>query len=462
MFKLRKIHKYAGIFSGVVLILLSISGFFLNHDNWKFLYTTTFSNSYLPETTIKYNQRLYNSYKVDIKDSSVRLYVGFRGVYRSENGGQDYTQVSSIPFYDVVQNKNGDYYGATTEGVYLSVDKGKHWRPWALKERVITSISVNENKVLVAVDKKELYLLDMNGKHIQQGVVRIKQELLKQDIRLSRLIRDVHYGRGIFDDGLSLLWNDLVAGWLIILAFTGYLLWYLIRNIRYDKTYKKPLSLFLKIHRSSVVLLTVIPLVLLGITGILLDHNNFFAKFLAQTTVSKEILPPIYRSLKEDIWSIDYKDGEYMIGNRYGVYRSSNMKDWSLVSKGFAYRMMRYKGTLVVSGMGSANRYYKDNKWHILKNTPHMFRSVNSINNQDHYFAFSTKEIVLPMVKSTSLYTILLSIHDGSFFAPWWVFINDIASILLIVLLITGLTLWWKKIRPKLYRSLKKQKGLNN
>ena len=446
MFKLHKIHKYAGIFSGVVLILLSISGFFLNHDNWKFLYTTTVSNKYLPKTTIEENARLYNSYKIDINDSSIRLLVGFRGVYRSEDSGQHYIKVSSIPFYDVIQDKNTHYFGATTDGIYLSTDRGQSWTLWALKGSVLTSISVDDNRVLVAVDKRKLYLFDRNAKLIKLGEVKIKEELLQQDIRLSRFIRDVHYGRGIFDDGLSLLWNDLSAWWLILLAFTGYLI-NLIKNIRYHKSYKKPLSVFLKIHRSSVILLAVIPLVLLAITGILLDHSQLFSKFLAQTAISKEVLPPIYRTLHEDIWSLDYKNGQYRIGNRYGVYQSSNMKDWSLENKGFSYRMMRYKNTLIVSGMGSANRYYKDKKWGILHNTPHMFKSVNHINNKKHYFSSHKDNIALPKVEDTSLYTILLTIHDGSFFVPWWVFINDITSILLIVLLLTGLTLWWRKIR---------------
>ena len=74
MFKLKKIHKYAGVTSGIVLIILSISGFFLNHDNWKFLYTITLPNTVLPQATIVKDTRLLNDYYVSKEDSATREY----------------------------------------------------------------------------------------------------------------------------------------------------------------------------------------------------------------------------------------------------------------------------------------------------------------------------------------------------------------------------------------------------
>jgi len=44
MVKVYKLHKLLGISAGVILLILSVSGFFLNHNKWSFLYTTTFSN----------------------------------------------------------------------------------------------------------------------------------------------------------------------------------------------------------------------------------------------------------------------------------------------------------------------------------------------------------------------------------------------------------------------------------
>ncbi|RLA69501.1 MAG: peptidase [Epsilonproteobacteria bacterium] len=447
MFRLRKIHKYAGIFSGIVLLLLSISGFFLNHDNWKFLYTTTVSNQYLPIKTTQGNLRLYNSYSVDKDNDLIRVISSFRGIYKSSDGGNSYKHVSDIPFYDVIQSSNGIYYGATTQGVYRSINKGQTWKLFGLEDQVITSISTDKDKVFSAIDKRDVVLLNSEGKIISKTTVKIKEDELRHDISLGRFIRDLHYGRGLFDDGISLLLNDFATLWLILLASTGYVLWYLIKNIRYKKSYKKPLGALLKIHTSSWVLVAVLPLIILVITGIFLDHSKFFGNFLRKTTVSHKILPPIYTSLKEDIWSIDYHDGDYRIGNRYGVYKSNDFKKWTLESKGFAYKLIHKNKKLFVSGMGAANRIYHNKEWTVLKNTPHMFKGVNRIDGEVKYFSTCNTAKNIPIVKTTTLYTILLSIHDGSFFAHWWVYINDIASLLLLVLLYTGLQLWYKRVK---------------
>jgi uncharacterized iron-regulated membrane protein len=42
---------------------------------------------------------------------------------------------------------------------------------------------------------------------------------------------------------------------------------------------------------------------------------------------------------------------------------------------------------------------------------------------------------------------VVLTLHDGTFFAEWWIWVNDLASILLILLLITGVIRWKKKHR---------------
>ncbi|NOR56524.1 MAG: hypothetical protein GQ531_09980 [Sulfurovum sp.] len=116
------------------------------------------------------------------------------------------------------------------------------------------------------------------------------------------------------DEGISLLGNDFSALWMSFLALSGYLLWYLICFIKYHKSFKKPLGLLLKMHASSWVLLAIISLILLAVTGIVLEHNKLFTKFLRNTQVSHTVLPPVYCSLKEDIRSIDLHEGVYRMG----------------------------------------------------------------------------------------------------------------------------------------------------
>ena len=101
---------------------------------------------------------------------------------------------------------------------------------------------------------------------------------------------------------------------------------------------------------------------------------------------------------------------------------------------------------LYVSGMGAPNRLCdKDGNWHILRNTPHMFKDVNLVENKPVYFNCGKPDMPLPELQTTTLYTILLTLHDGKFFAPWWVYVNDGASLFLFILFISGIIRWYRK-----------------
>ena len=78
-----------------------------------------------------------------------------------------------------------------------------------------------------------------------------------------------------------------------------------------------------------------------------------------------------------------------------------------------------------------------------------MFKSIYREGEVNKYFASSIKGLLLPASSSTTLYSVLLSIHDGTFFASWWVFVNDFVSVLLLVLLYTGMRLWYRRVKRK-------------
>jgi hypothetical protein len=103
--------------------------------------------------------------------------------------------------------------------------------------------------------------------------------------------------------------------------------------------------------------------------------------------------------------------------------------------------------------MGSSNRILtNDNNWSILENSAHMFKDVFFENGNIKYLSHQN-EPKLPMFGDITLYTFLLSLHDGSFFASWWIWINDIVSVLLFILLLTGLIRWY--LRSNLIKRIK-------
>ena len=168
---------------------------------------------------------------------------------------------------------------------------------------------------------------------------------------------------------------------------------------------------------------------------------------MSSVTIPHAILPPVYSSLKHDVWSVDYDGKTYRIGNRYGVYKSENLENWELESKGLAYRMIRDDKILYVSGMGAPNRIY-DGSWSILANAPHMFRDIIKLDNSNEYFTTCSKMgSKLPKFEDATFYSLMLTLHDGTFFSSWWVWINDYVSMALIVLSITGFIRWRRKLK---------------
>ncbi len=429
-----KLHKFAGLSAGIVLFILAVSGFVLDHDYWRVFYSVRFSSD--SEEMLQKEQRLITS-KIVLKE---HIYVGsMRGIYETLYGHQEeYIHTFNLPTMALL-TYNNDIYAATTDGIYIN--RLGEWQLFSLKGEVVTALDGDKEKILAVVDKKELVTLDYNGKILQRNSVSLPKKQLEYEITLSRFLRDLHYGRGIFDDGFSLLLNDYAAITLAFLALSGYIIWFLILK----KRAVKKTRLLIKLHANVFVLTASFFFVILGISGIFLDHSSFFGRYTKDITVSRSILPPVYSTLKEDIWSVALFDDHYYIGNRVGVYTSKDLKSWKLVSKGFGYSLSKVDEKLYIGGMGAPNRVCDTKGCRVLPDTPHMFKQAYKKDGAVYYLSSHTKSTSLPRFEDISLYTLMLALHDGSFFASWWIWINDLAVVLLFVLIATGSYRWWKR-----------------
>lgn len=441
----RKWHKAAGLTAGAILFLLAFTGFFLDHKNWSFLYTTTISNSLLPSSVYDNETRLFEAYWKDPR-SDTAIVGGKRGIFIATDG-KSFTKVLDRQCQSLRYDQKGNtLYAATDDGIY-STDSLTRWDSFMLKGSYVNALAMHDGKLLASVEKQGLVLIDMAGRAIMHNApVRIAADELRHDVKLGRFVRDLHYGRGLFDDGWSLLINDAAAIVLTLLSVGGFLIWFFITKTRSkDQRYAPVLKTAIKLHSNVLAVLAIIPLVLLALTGILLDHSDFFGPFMKNTTVKHAVLPPVYDTLHEDIWSVDIDGESYRIGNRYGVYKSGDLERWELESPGLAYRMKRLEGTLLVSGMGSPNRIHTDeNGWKVMPKTPHMYKDVWAQGEGFSFLSAHHPKVALPSFESATLYSLFVTLHDGTFFASWWVYVNDIASVLMFVLLYTGTARWLK------------------
>ncbi len=445
MVKLFKLHKFFGLSAGLVLLLLGMTGFFLDHKQWSFLYTTTFNTC--TESMLEADKILYDAYWIDSRDEKHAIVGGKRGIFETFDGGDTFNEMTSVQCSGIRSDDNG-MYAATSDGVYHL--KESSWKPYALNGSYISAISISEKKIIAVVDKHELIEIQRdNGAILGNHIVEVEPNKLKDDIKLSRFVRDLHYGRGLFDGDMSLLINDYGAIVISLLAFSGYIIWWLIRKKNSPNISRK----LIKLHANSFAIIALIPLLILAITGVFLDHSRVLAGFMKSVTIPNVILPPVYSSLKHDIWSVDYHGISYRIGNRYGVYKSEDLKDWEQESRGLAFRMFRIKDTLYVSGMGAPNRKY-DGSWSILRGSPHMFRDVIDLDGYVKYFSTHKTTLKLPTFTNATFYSLMMTMHDGTFFATWWIWINDYASIALLMLGLTGTIRWYYRGKKHKKRTL--------
>jgi hypothetical protein len=368
---------------------------------------------------------------------------GARGIYESFDAGENFIQTLSEVVYSI-KNSDDFLYVATANGIYKKEFKSLQWNKYLLDGRIIKSLNIYKDRLLAVEDKTNMIFVDLNTSQVlfDKGVA-IPENLLTNDITLSRLVRDIHYGRGLFDGHLSLLINDYAAIVLIVLGISGFILWWLIYSIKKNKIYKNSIKYFVKLHSNIFSIIAIIPIMLLVISGIFLDHGKDLNKFMTGITIPNKFLPPVYKTLKSDIFGADFDGENFYIGNRFGIFKSSDLINFEFVSEGFAYKLIRKGDILYVSGMGSSNRILSNNTFNVLENAPRMFKDIFIKDGKIQYFSSHNHDIKLPTFDNVTLHNLLYSLHDGSFFAPWWIWINDIASILLLILLFTGLIRWY-------------------
>jgi hypothetical protein len=435
MVRLSKLHKLGAHSVVFILLILSISGFFLNHKNWNFLYSTTFES--VPKSVVEHDDSLMTGYWVDPLNASHIVAAGKRGISESDNNGKDFHQRLSLPC-SALKGYQGVLYAATHEGIYRQDTQGK-WTLLALPREHVNALSVYANRMVASVEQSELVILDLEGKILERTVPSIKASELEHDITLARLIRDIHYGRGLFDGIASLIINDFSTIMLSFLVLSGMVLSVLIYQTRKKIANRgRSIKMILKLHATSISVLAGIPLILLALSGILLDHSKLFTPFLKSVSISPAYQPPVYHHLSEDIWSVDYDGKVYRIGNRHGIFQSTDLKGWYFENSGFAYKMIRNEDTLYVSGMGASNRILENNTWKELQHAPHMFKDVFVVNGKAVYLKGHKNVLPSPQFHDATLYSVLFTLHDGSFFGEWWAYVNDITAVILIFLLISG------------------------
>ncbi len=451
LYTVARIHRYAGLGLGGILFLLAFTGFFLDHESFDFLSRWRIDPRHLPDAVMDKARQGFEAYKIDPADPEHRIAASWQGLWLSRDGGRSWMLALERPVLRVEPRRSGpdeDYselFAASTDGVWRSQDGGAHWQRLMATDAAVNDLSSYHPWLLAVEDKRHLWRIDTrSGQAERLAVTPVPRHLLPSHITLGRLMRDLHYGRGLFSGDLSLWINDFSALLLVFLSLSGLIIYMKTRRIKGGQSDQRgSLLLWRRWHSNGWVLLGFAPVLLLFVSGVFLDHPQGLRDIMKQTHIPLRFLPPVYRDLSTDIWSIDFDGERYRIGNRLGVFVSTDLRQWQRESEGFAWRMTRLGDKLFVSGMGSMNRLHDGEEWYMLPGTPHMPRDVYTAGKDWGLLTRDARnELPLPEPDAARLYDLLLALHDGEFFHPLWVWVNDISVLAGLVLLWSGWIKW--------------------
>lgn len=487
---LHRIHKWMGLIAAVWLIVLGLTGFLLDHrDTWRWLWQSGVSESWINDTVVEKSKTSQTRlYQINPTNPQQHVAGGLTGLWWSDNSAHDWQMtefvgVDEAPMISAVLfTADNKLYIASDNGLWLSDNGGKIARLLNLQGQWISALSFNEkeNILIGVIERTDIFKYSITTNEIYfVNLKNINPESLPSAVTLSRFTRDVHYGRGVFEIPLSLLWNDIAAIAMIVLPLSGFLFYWLPKRWRRDKElnisvshkYKKQTMRWLfRIHGPTLGLLSAIPFLYLSLTGILLDHETELRDWMKSVQVTQNWQTPVYSlsSWKGEIYGINSDKeniNKFSLGTRLGLFTTEdNGQHWfrEIMPGGkalFIWSIRRHENTVFIGGMGGPNMVKQGaDAWHPVKGVGHMPSDI-TIDNQKNWLwksrhglmvgtmetGFSHQDTRFPLTQFVPWYFVLDGLHSGVLIHSQWKWVNDLISLFAILLVITGLLRWWRK-----------------
>jgi hypothetical protein len=490
MWTAHRLHRWAGLGAGLWLAVLGATGLVLDHRDWRWLWQAGVPEALVPERIIAKRDagamRLYQ-----VVDAEQRLAGGPAGLWWSNDRGRHWQPTDfgqpGVPYVHQLLRLEGRWVLATNDGLWLTRDKGRSAEPWLLAGHPITALAPRDRHSLFAVeDRSRMLVADLQTRQMQWLTLgTIPAVELPDRIDLSRLVHDLHFGRGLSRAPWSLWWSDITAVGLCLLPLSGFLYWWLPRYWRrrrrrgrlVSKPTRQRLARWLyRAHAPVIGLAIVVPLLYLSVTGILLDHMPELRGWMKQTRLGQPVLPPVYRlpAWQNEIYAIVSRPGvpaQFSVGTRLGLFATRDggrhFRRVHLAGEQarFVWTARQDDGLIVLGGMGGPNylgsspearRPDQAVSWRPLPQGAPMptditrdadgltlWKTPRGLKAWDGH-TFQDYPAALPQLEYVPWFYVMDGLHSGLLIHPQWKWINDAVALLAVVLVVTGLWRWWR------------------
>ncbi len=253
--KMRKIHKYVGLGTSIIIIIVSLTGILLIHKkalglNKILVNMPWYSNSQPPDVfdlLLTDDGKLIaatrsgvlleenREWKLVISEQTKKLFKvgGYiyacskSGIYESMNGRNWQKNLSGLEARNIVFNGN-EIYAVLTNGVYKKKPGDASWE-------IVIKFPKNSLDVRdIAITKDEIFIAAREGVfifNVEKGLSGEKIQIKRTSrIELQKLITDLHTGE--FFGSFFYILMDISALGLIALTITGIYIWYLPKKMK--------------------------------------------------------------------------------------------------------------------------------------------------------------------------------------------------------------------------------------
>lgn len=350
-----KLHRWAGLTAAVWLLILGLTGFFIDHREWRWEWNNTVPEAFVPDRVIKSARMAAMRGLIANPDNpDQQVVIGERGVWVTEDGGnhwklaqfRDASQAALRPVAILPDPVIGwkKLWLATSNGLWAGAEGGKIFEPVALQGEEITSLTegASPDQLIAVLDRSTIVKVGLGSPvTIDTLAPSIPASAWPETFTLARYLHDLHVGKGIADRTTSILINDFAGLAWVILGISGVLYWWLPKRWKNQRRAGKPevpvqqrrktLVWLFNTHSSVLGILVAIPLLYLGLSGIYWDHMSELGSWARSIPVSRSWLTPAFTQPRWDNWidgatvaKAPSGDLRWTVVGRMGVLSSSD------------------------------------------------------------------------------------------------------------------------------------------
>ena len=491
---LDKIHKWAGLAAALWLGILAITGFLQLNQDWSWQWAGGLPIS--ERLTDSDDKHLWRYLQINPANPRTRVVGGAAGAFLTNDGGEHWRRLQFGPssvrnvaaLEPAMINGQWSIVAATDRGVWRLDPGQSSFTPIGLQGQRVNALSVDGQTAVAAVGMSRVMRLPSILEATEWQPVRMGPPPAGPgaELDLGRLLQDIHMGRGVFGGMIDrIAWNITAIG-LLLLALTGASYWLFLRGwtrSRMQPASQRPPKQALqrlqkavrwsfRVHAMIIGIVLALPLLIIFTTGIYQDHRTDVQQVFRGILVPTWLQPPVYRAgstWRGQVMNLasthDAAGSLLVIGNRNGVFLSRGegatwVRDASF--RGPAMRMRKIGDRLFVPGRMLRRVQVRDSGgWRLLE-APRpvvMANELSSGPNGRIWWVRGTQIMItdedghmrgrrsqaLPQLGYMPWASLAAELHRGTLISRQWKWINDLAALLGLTLVVTGFLRWRRR-----------------